>query len=228
VTVGELIMIRHGQSVANAAFLLARAQGLFDAGLIDRDADIDLNDRGRQEAAALGRWLHDLPSVRRPEVIVCSPYLRARETWRIAAAASGVTFPESTTDERLVDRLMGDLELMTPAGIAQRFPEEATRRESDGELVYRPPGGESFGDIAVRLSAFLDDLGRDHAGERVLVVAHDAVVLMMRYVIEQLTWDEVAAIVADGPVLNASVTRFDGSSGRLVLAGYNTVDHLSA
>ena len=159
-------------------------------------------------------------------MIICSPYLRARETWRIAAAASGVTFPEQSTDERLVDRLMGDLELMTPAGIAQRFPEEATRRESDGELVYRPPGGESFGDIAVRLSAFLDDLAGDHPGERVLVVAHDAVVLMMRYVIERLTWHEVAAIVAQGPVLNASVTRFDGSSGRLVLAEYNTVDHL--
>jgi probable phosphoglycerate mutase len=226
VTVAELILIRHGQSVANAAFLSARAQGLLDAGLTDRDADIDLSERGRQEAAALGRWLHDLPPVRRPEVIICSPYLRARETWRIAAAASGVTFPEQTTDERLVDRLMGDLELMTPAGIAQRFPEEATRREADGELVYGPPGGESFGDIAVRLSAFLDDLARDHTGERVLVVAHDAVVLMMRYVIERLTWHEVAAIVAQGPVLNASVTRFDGSSGRLVLAGYNTVDHL--
>jgi broad specificity phosphatase PhoE len=48
--------------------------------------------------------------------------------------------------------------------------------------LYRPPNGESFEDIAVRLRSFLDDLHRDHAGERVVVVAHDAVVLMMRAV----------------------------------------------
>jgi hypothetical protein len=53
------------------------------------------------------------------------------------------------------------------------------------------------------------------------------VVLMMRYVIEKLTWDELAAVAATGHVQNASVTRFDGSSGRLLLDRYNAVDHLA-
>jgi probable phosphoglycerate mutase len=78
----------------------------------------------------------------------------------------------------------------------------------------------------VRLRSFLDDLNRDHAGQRVVVVAHDAVVVMMRAVIEDLDWDAILAFTAEGSVRNASITRFDGSSGRLVLAGYNTVDHL--
>jgi probable phosphoglycerate mutase len=54
------------------------------------------------------------------------------------------------------------------------------------------------------------------------------VVLMMRFVIEGLTWDEIAKVEKAGRVLNASVTRFDGSSGRLVLADWNTIDHLPA
>jgi broad specificity phosphatase PhoE len=91
---------------------------------------------------------------------------------------------------------------------------------------YRPPGGETFGDIAERLSSFLDDLNREHAGERVAVVAHDAVVLMMRYVIEGLDWDGIEAVAATGAVRNASITRFDGSSGRLDLDHYNKIDHL--
>ncbi len=225
-SVAELVLVRHGQSVANAAFMLARAHQLLDAGLTGRDADVALNDTGREQAAALGRWLHDLPTVRLPEVVICSPYLRARQTWEIAAASAGVPLPLPTTDDRLVDRLMGELELMTPAGIDRGFPAEAARRRADGQYGYRPPGGESFGDIAVRLSAFLDDLRRAHAGKRVLVVAHDAVVLMMRAVVEGLDWDDVAAIEAAGPVRNASVTRFDGASGRLVLDCYNNVDHL--
>jgi broad specificity phosphatase PhoE len=225
-SVAELVVVRHGQSVANAAFAVARAQQLLDAGVTGRDADVVLNDIGRSQAAAFGRWLHDLPAVRRPEVVICSPYLRARQTWEIAAASSGVPLPRPATDDRLVDRLMGELELMTQAAIDRQFPAEAARRHAGGEYGYRPPGGESFGDIADRLSAFLGDLCRDHAGKRVLVVAHDAVVLMMRAVVEGLGWDDVAAIVSAGPVRNASVTRFDGASGRLLLDYYNNVDHL--
>lgn len=226
--VAELVVVRHGQSAANAAFAVAEAQGLLDAGLTGRDADVELTEQGHAQAVALGRWLARLPAARRPEVVVCSPYRRARETWRVAAEAAGSPLPEPSTDDRLVDRLTGDLELLTSAAIAQRFPAEPQRRRAAGEYGYRPPGGESFGDIGVRLSSFLDDLNRDHAGRRVLVVAHDAVVLMTRAVIEGLDWDAVTAIVAKGPVRNASVTRFDGSSGRLLLAEYNSVEHLPA
>jgi probable phosphoglycerate mutase len=211
VTVAELILVRHGQSAANAAMATANAQGLLDAGLTGRDADVELT---------------DLAPVRRPEVVVCSPYLRARRTWQCAAQASGLPWPAPLIDDRLVDRLSGELELLTEAAIAARFPDEVERRTTQGEYLYRPPGGETFGDIAVRLSSFLDDLHRDHAGRRVIVVAHDAVVLMMRAVIEGLDWDEVAAIAAGGQVRNASVTRFDGTSGRLVLIEYNSVAHL--
>jgi len=69
----------------------------------------------------------------------------------------------------------------------------------------------------------------DLAGKRVLVVAHDAVVLMMRYVIEGLDWTRLAAVVEEhGQVRNASITTFRNASGRLVLDGYNAVDHLAA
>lgn len=224
--VAELTLVRHGQSASNVAFPEADAQGLLESGLAGTDSDVELTDIGRTQAAAVGRWLAELPVEHRPEVVVTSPYLRARETWRVAAETSGLTLPAPTTDDRLVDRLMGDLEMMTAAAVEQRFPAEAGRRLQAGVYAYEPPNGESFAHIAARLSSFLDDLNREHAGRRVIVVAHDAVVLMMRAVIEQLDWDAVAAVEATGRVLNASITRFDGSAGRLVLAGYNAVDHL--
>jgi 2,3-bisphosphoglycerate-dependent phosphoglycerate mutase len=223
--VAELVLIRHGQSTSNVAFPRADADGLLESGLTGRDADVELTELGERQAEAIGRWLSTLD--RPPEVVITSPYLRAKETWRIAAAASGRELPAPTTDDRLVDRLLGDLEMLTRAAIAKRFPDEPGRLTAAGEYHYRPPGGETFGDIRVRLTSFLDDLNRDHAGERVAVVAHDAVVLVMRAVIENLDWDAVAAVAASGPVRNASITRFDGSSGRLVLAGYNAVEHLS-
>ena len=226
--VSELILIRHGQSASNVAFPEADAAGLLESGLTGRDADVHLTDVGVAQAQAVGRWLAALPAGAAPEVVITSPYLRARETWRIAAETSGLELAEPVTDDRLVDRLMGDLEMLTRAAIAQRFPDEPGRLEQSGIYRYRPPNGEAFDDIARRLTAFLTDLNRDHAGHRVVVVAHDAVVLMMRYVIEGLDWEALAAIEEQGRVLNASITRFDGSSGRLVLDSYNAVDHLPA
>jgi 2,3-bisphosphoglycerate-dependent phosphoglycerate mutase len=224
--VAELLLIRHGQSTSNVAFPQADADGLLESGLTGRDADVELTDLGVRQAEAIGRWLGTRPPEQLPQVVITSPYLRAKETWRIAAEASGRDLPAPGTDDRLVDRLLGDLEMLTRAAIAKRFPDEAGRLTAAGEYYYRPPGGETFGDIAERLTSFLDDLNRDHAGQRVTVVAHDAVVLVARAVLERLDWDAVAAVAASGPVRNASITRFDGSSGRLVLDGYNTVEHL--
>jgi probable phosphoglycerate mutase len=225
--VAELILIRHGQSAANVAFPRADEQDLLESGLSGRDTDVELTGLGVEQARAVGHWLATLSSDELPEVVVTSPYLRARETWRIAAEASGRPLPAPSTDGRLVDRLTGELEMLTRAAIRQRFPDEQARFDQDGEYAYRPPGGETFSDIADRLSSFLDDLNRDHAGERVLVVAHDAVVLVMRSVIEGLDWRRVAAIVAEsGQVRNASITRFRESSGHLVLDRYNEVGHL--
>lgn len=225
--VAELILVRHGQSLSNVAFPAADAAGLLEAEVSGSDAEVPLTDIGEAQAAAVGGWLASLPAEQVPQVVITSPYLRARETWRIAADASGLDLPAPKTDDRLVDRLLGELEMMTRAAVAQRFPAEAGRRSEAGEYRYTPPGGESFADVESRLASFLADLNREHAAERVVVVAHDAVVLMMRAVIEQLTWDEVIAMErAEGTVRNASISQFLARENRLELVRYNAVDHL--
>ncbi|MEV6348628.1 histidine phosphatase family protein [Actinoplanes sp. NPDC051851] len=225
--VAELTLVRHGQSLANVAFAHANARGLLDAAVSGRDAEVPLTPLGEEQAAAVGGWLAGQPPEHRPEVVITSPYLRARETWRLAAHVSGVPLPTPRTDDRLVDRLMGDLELLTTAAVAARFPGEAARRAQAGEYRYAPPGGESFADVEARLASFLDDLHRAYDGRRVIVVAHDAVVLMARAVIEGLDWDRVLAVeAASGSVRNASITRFAGTNDQLTLDRYNVVDHL--
>jgi len=225
--VGELILVRHGQSLANVAFPAADARGLLEAEVSGRDAEVPLTPVGEEQAAAVGAWLAGLPAGELPQLVITSPYLRARETWRIAAATSGLRLPAPVTDDRLVDRLLGDLEMMTRAAVAERFPDEAKRRAEAGEYRYAPPGGESFADIEARLTSFLADLHHDHTGERVVVVAHDAVVLMMRAVIEQLDWPGVIAMErTEGTVRNASISQFIARDGKLELVRYNAVDHL--
>ncbi|GAA4600199.1 histidine phosphatase family protein [Actinoplanes octamycinicus] len=226
--VAELILIRHGQSLANVAFPAADAKGLLEVELSGRDAEVPLSELGVEQAEAVGAWLAALPAGHRPEVVITSPYLRARETWRIAAEAAGLPLPAPRTDDRLVDRLLGDLEMLTRAAVAARFPGEAARLAEAGLYEYRPPGGESFGDIRIRLSSFLEDLHAEHADRRVVVVAHDSVVLMFRAVLEDLDWDGVAAVEKSaGSVRNASISRFlRNGENKLELDRYNVIDHL--
>jgi broad specificity phosphatase PhoE len=223
--IAELMAVRHGQSRANVAFPAADAAGALDAGLTGRDADVELTALGRAQADALGRRLAALPADRRPEVIVCSPFRRARDTWAIAAAHG--SWPEPEYDDRLVDRRMGELELLTRAAVAARHPGEQAKRDADW-YHYRPPAGENFADMHDRLSAFLADAHHEHAGRRLLVVAHDSVVLMLRGVLEGLDPAQIDAVEKQaGYVRNASVSRFVAAGGGWRVAAYNDVDHLS-
>lgn len=218
-----LWLVRHGQSVANAAADAAWAAGDEVVHVDRRDPDVELTALGEQQAAALGAHLAALPPDRRPEHVVVSTYLRARRTAELAVAALGghdaVTW---TVDERLRDRELGVLDRLTRVGIERRWPEEAARRAWLGKYHHRPAGGESWADVALRVRGALADLRAEHAGRRVLLVAHDVVILLCRKLIEGLDEAEILEISARASVVHCGITRFDGDGGELVLGEYNS------
>jgi 2,3-bisphosphoglycerate-dependent phosphoglycerate mutase len=228
-TLLELIAVRHGESAAGPALAKARANRRHDAGLDLRDADVGLTELGRTQATALGAALAARPAGQAVTAVVSSPYVRAAETARALLDRLGrdaAATPRLLVDERLRDRELGVLELLTPRGINAKYPDEARRRRHFGDFYYRPPGGESLVDVALRLRTFLADLRADAPGERVLVVAHDAVVLMLRYILESLTEHDLARIIADTEIGNASITRWESVDGHLVLRAFNELGHL--
>ena len=87
-------------------------------------------------------------------------------------------------DERLREREFGVLDGLTRRGITAQYPEESARRAAIGKFYHRPPGGESWVDVAQRLRAVLDEIRMDARGERVLLMGHQVVVLLTRYVVE--------------------------------------------
>ena len=227
----ELWIVRHGESAGNVARDRAYADGLAVIDVAQRDVDVPLSALGEQQAAALGGWLAELPASGRPTTVLTSPYLRALETARTVARCGGLAPNARTTiDERLREREFGVLDRLTKVGIEQRFPEHAAMRARMGKFYFRPPGGESWCDVILRLRSFLDTISIHHSrrGARLLVVAHQVIVLCLRYLIEELTEHEVLAIDRAAEVANCGVTRYvlerDGASGgRLRLATYNVV-----
>lgn len=220
--VRELWLVRHGESIGNVAATAAEIEGLEVIPLDLRDADVPLSDTGREQAEALGEWLEDHRAA--IDTYWSSPYLRARETLAVALAASG---GDATVfvDERLRDRELGILDLLTRVGVARRFPDEMARRKHLGKFYHRPPGGESWADVALRLRSFLRE-ALQGPGESVMIVAHDAVVMLLLYVLLPLHEEELLAFAADHTVLNASVTHLVRGDGAWELVDFSNVTHL--
>ena len=228
----RLWIVRHGQSAGNVARDAADAAGAERIALTGRDVDVPLSPMGEEQAAGLGRWF--AAQADQPAVVLVSPYLRARQTAELFRAAGGrdPALP-LCIDERLREKEFGILDGLTTAGVRALQPDQAEFRRLLGKFYHRPPGGESWCDVIFRLRSLMDTVALHHGGKPVMIVAHQVVVLCLRYVIEGLSEEEILAIDKAGDVANCSVTEyaFDPGArgdGGLALVRYNAIEAVEA
>ena len=142
----EILLCRHATTDANA-------NGRF----LSR-TDLELNAQGREQALQLGEYLKTLAIER----CFVSPMKRCVQTLELALAECT---PIVRSALREVD--FGEWEMLTSDEIDERWPGALAQRRRSA-VHFRPPGGESFSDVAMRVAPLLDEL-RDG---RVLVVSH--------------------------------------------------------
>ncbi|WP_426623452.1 histidine phosphatase family protein [Leifsonia sp. McL0607] len=216
---GRLLLIRHGESTANVAAAAAEAGGAEAIAVEARDADVPLSGLGERQAATLAQALRD-HAVSDAHVF-SSPYRRAVQT----AQAADAEKPVLVLDERLRDRELGIIDALTVLGVERRLPLEAERRRWLGKFYYRPPGGESWADVALRVRSFLRDLP---AGEGTAVIfTHDAVVSVFLFVLLGMTEDELHEFLRTRPVTNASVTVLARSDDGWRVDAFADASHLT-
>lgn len=128
--------------------------------------DLPLSEKGRQQAGLLKQALMP-PAFER---IYCSDLGRSLETARIIA------YPEEESIQivpELREINLGAWDGKEVEEIKRQFPAEWKKREQD--LVrYRPPGGESFADLADRVQPVFEGIVARGKG-RVLIVGHAGV-----------------------------------------------------
>jgi len=205
-----LWIVRHGQSAGNVARDAADAAGHSIIDIRVRDVDVPLSPLGEKQASALGTWFAALPEEERPEAVLVSPYVRARQTAKAICEAGGVTEEarQPVVDERLREREFGLWDRLTTAGVRERYPDQAEQRSLLGKFYHRPPGGESWADVILRLRSALDTISLHFADRRVLIVCHQVVVLCFRYILEEMDEAKVLAIDKDGDVVNCGVCEY--------------------
>ena len=229
-----LWIVRHGQSAGNVARERAEAASAPLIDIATRDMDTPLSELGERQAIALGRWFGAMPRERQPTIVLCSPYVRAVETTELILQAAGIDADALTfqRDERLREKEFGSLDRLTKLGIRQKFPELAEQRAHVGKFYFRPPGGESWCDVILRLRSVLDTITREYRRERLLIVGHQVIVNCFRYLLERLTEEHILALDRAADVPNCSVTAYEfdplaGRAGKLSLALVNFVAPLA-
>jgi broad specificity phosphatase PhoE len=230
----EIWLVRHGQSAGNVARDAAEAAAGLRVEIAERDVDVPLSELGVRQSEALGTWFASLPTHGQPNVVLYSPYIRAAQTAdRLMQRLNHDELVAVHADERLREKEFGLLDRLTVRGIAEHFPDLYEQRRHVGKFYFRPPGGESWCDVILRLRSVLDTLTREYCRERVLIVGHQVIVNCFRYLLERM--DEATILEQDrlGDVPNCSVTSyaFDptlGKRGKLAPRLVNFVAPLEA
>lgn len=166
----ELYFIRHGETDWNAE---GRYQG---------SRDIPLNDVGRGQADLNGALLQKLlkRAGRRADEFdwYVSPLGRAVETMDRVRKSFSSTLPKVAVDPRLIELSFGIYEGQLHTDLASSAMPIAGERDASF-WYFRPPEGESYDDLSMRVTAFGNALAR-----RAIVVSHGGVLRALRRLIE--------------------------------------------
>ena len=212
-----ITLVRHGESVGNVADAEAHRRKAERLDLDARDADVELSDTGHKQADALRRWLQAVDDAERPTVVLSSPYRRAADT--AMRAVEGLEL-DVVFDERLRERSLGIFDGLTGEGIRRTYPEEAERRQKLGKFYYRPPSGESWADVVLRVRSLLGDLRHGFEDARVWMFSHQAVIMSFRYVLDGLDEQRLLEIDRSSNLGNVSLTTYERGPDGLELTTF--------
>lgn len=162
----RLFLIRHGEANAFTEQFIG-----------GHDTCTGLSDLGRRQAAALRDRLTRTNEFGTVDVLYASLMERSAETARIIAPALG-DLPV-VQDCGVCEIHPGDADGLTWTDFRARYlPEGPADDDSHFADVHTrwAPGGESWAEFAVRAGTRLVELGRQHAGQTIVVGCHGGVI----------------------------------------------------
>jgi NAD+ kinase len=191
----DLVLVRHGESEGNVANKRSRAgdHSVFTPEFQNRHSSgYRLSNRGQQQAKRAGAFLREkfLKNGIVFDYYFTSAYVRAMET----AGLLGIPEAQWNCDVYLTERDWGNLDRYPDNERYELFG-EALARHDDEPFFWRPPGGESFLELCMRVDRVLDTLHRECADKRVLIVCHGEVMRAFQMRIERMSQERFRELV---------------------------------
>lgn len=156
---------RHGEAESNAKQVMsARAENPHH-----------LTEKGKKQADQAGKWLGG----KKIDIIVCSPFVRTRETAEIIAKKIGID-PKNIVIEKRVS------EINTGVWDGKPFQEFLKYAQSLTALDRFEKGfenGENYSVVKKRMGEVLYDLENKYEGKRILIISHDTPLFLLETVV---------------------------------------------
>lgn len=198
-----ILVIRHGQSVAN---LEDKFAGF---------SDFDLTDLGRRQAELVADYIKERYKV---DAVYASDLLRAYNTALPTAHAFSL---EVSKREPLREVYAGRWEGMTYSDINKTERECFSLWTNDYINAYCPEG-ESVRDVCVRVWAETKQIVEAHEGQTIVIASHANPV----WAIRELTQREGEKRTNDALVANASISIIKYENGEFFEVESNITEHL--
>lgn len=200
----RLILIRHGQSIANAEHIFAG------------HSDFDLTDFGHEQARRAARYLRERESI---DAIYASDLLRAYHTACPIAEAFGLPIVKDTT---LREIFAGEWDGHYTDDIETRFPEDFHRWKTDYSHV-RCTGGESIPEVYGRIVPHICALAEENDGKCILLATHATVVRSFDAFAKGYSAEETGSVPFSR---NASINIYEYENGNVTPVCSDLVEHL--
>jgi len=150
----EFWLIRHGQTEWN---IEGRFQG---------SSDVPLNQNGIAQAEQLAEKLFD--NQHKFSAVYSSDLIRAIKTAEIIAERLGLDVFQNSN---LREISQGEWEGQLFVDIKANYPDEILERRKN-PVSFRPPGGETVGEVAARCTIAADEIAIKHPEQKVFIVSH--------------------------------------------------------
>lgn len=200
----RLILIRHGQSLANANNLFAG------------HSDFDLSDFGKQQARLAASYLRKKESL---DAIYASDLLRAYHTATPIGEAFGIPVIKDTGFREIY---AGEWESLSFDDIATRYAASFSVWKNDYSHA-RPVGGESTEEVYRRVVPHVKELAQKHDGGTILIASHATVVRAVEACAGGYRADETGKVSF---CYNASINIYSYENGTISPIESNIIEHL--
>ncbi|MBP6888261.1 MAG: histidine phosphatase family protein [Candidatus Pacebacteria bacterium] len=197
----KLILIRHAQSVRNAAF---KGNHFYHDGqekLGTPNHSLTITEKGKDQARAVATML--LSEIKKgeeasPSLLLHSGFIRTRETANIIfeVLQNESSFPVEQ-NHLLRERDAGHAFEMWESEARQHFPYLESHWDFEGKWFAVPPGGESFIQVMDRVALFLQTLTVDtrHKDKTVYAVTHGGTMRAFQMVIDKVPFEKADELV---------------------------------
>ncbi len=181
---------RHGEAENNVKMIISTLE----------NNQHHLTELGKRQATDAGKWLKG----RKIDIIICSPFVRTKETAEIISKVIGFDSNNIVFEPRLRELEAGIWE-------GKSFNDFSNNFAHADRFTKTIEGGENYVDIKKRVGNLLYELENKYEGKNILIVSHDTPLFLLRSVAMGLDREQSIALrgTTDHFNMNAQPSKLD-------------------